>query len=118
MHGRAHAIWTGSEDAVHRMPWTSVIFLMAVLAIAALPPFNGFVSEWLTLQTLLRSADLPSVPWKIDFFTRTFELPPCHIENRIRVVRRRASINCGAGDDLLFESVCHGFSRDSPFVAR
>jgi len=37
-------------------------FLVGALAISALPPFSGFVSEWLTLQTMLRSADcLP--PW-------------------------------------------------------
>ena len=33
----------------------------------ALPPFNGFVSEWLTLQTLLRSAELSSTSVKIAF---------------------------------------------------
>jgi hydrogenase-4 component B len=49
------------------MPWTAVAVLAGVLAIAALPPFNGFVSEWLTLQTLLRSAELGSVGVKIVF---------------------------------------------------
>jgi hydrogenase-4 component B len=41
---------------LRRMPWTSGLFLVGVLSISALPPFNGFVSEWLTLQTILRSA--------------------------------------------------------------
>ena len=41
---------------VRRMPWTSAFFLVGVLSISALPPLNGFVSEWLTLQTILRSA--------------------------------------------------------------
>jgi hydrogenase-4 component B len=50
-----------------RMPWTSGFFLVGVLSIAALPPFNGFVSEWLTLQTILRSAILASTPEKIVF---------------------------------------------------
>ena len=36
-----------------RMPWTGLFFLVGSLAIAGLPPFNGFVSEWLTYQTLL-----------------------------------------------------------------
>jgi len=35
------------------MPWTGLFFLIGALSIAALPPFNGFVSEWLTLQTML-----------------------------------------------------------------
>ncbi len=35
------------------MPWTGLLFLLGSLAIAALPPLNGFVSEWLTYQSLL-----------------------------------------------------------------
>ena len=50
-----------------RMPWTSGLFLVGVLSISALPPLNGFVSEWLTLQTILRSALLASVPIKVAF---------------------------------------------------
>jgi hydrogenase-4 component B len=38
---------------LRRMPWTGVLFLVGALAIAALPPLNGFVSEWLTFQALL-----------------------------------------------------------------
>ena len=49
------------------MPWTSVFFLIGVMAISALPPLNGFVSEWLTLQTVLRSVLLSSAPVKIVF---------------------------------------------------
>ena len=57
---------TGTRDMdrlgglINRMPWTALGFLIGSLSIAALPPFNGFVSEWLTLQTLLRSAELSS----------------------------------------------------------
>lgn len=52
---------------LRRMPWTSGLFLVGVLSISALPPFNGFVSEWLTLQTILRSALLSSAAIKIVF---------------------------------------------------
>ncbi len=52
---------------IHRMPWTAALFLIGVLAIAALPPLNGFVSEWLTLQTLLRASLLSSSVVKIGF---------------------------------------------------
>jgi hydrogenase-4 component B len=52
---------------IRRMPWTALGVLAGVLSIAALPPFNGFVSEWLTLQTLLRSAELSSTGVKIVF---------------------------------------------------
>lgn len=52
---------------IKAMPWTGFFFLIGALSIAALPPFNGFVSEWLTLQTMLRSADLSSAPVKMVF---------------------------------------------------
>jgi hydrogenase-4 component B len=52
---------------IRRMPWTALAFLAGALAIAALAPFNGFVSEWLTLQTFLRSAELSPTGVKIVF---------------------------------------------------
>ena len=38
---------------LRRMPWTGGAFLAGAMAIAGLPPLNGFASEWLTLQALL-----------------------------------------------------------------
>ena len=38
---------------LRRMPWTGVAFLVGAMAIAGLPPLNGFASEWLTLQALI-----------------------------------------------------------------
>jgi hydrogenase-4 component B len=52
---------------IKRMPWTALFFLIGAISLVALPPFNGFVSEWLTLQVLLRSADLSSTGTKIVF---------------------------------------------------
>ena len=43
------------------MPWTSLLFLVGSIAIAGLPPLNGFVSEWLTMQALLSSYQVPNV---------------------------------------------------------
>lgn len=40
---------------IKRMPQTAALFLVGSVAIAALPPFNGFISEWLTFQSLLLS---------------------------------------------------------------
>jgi hydrogenase-4 component B len=51
----------------HLLPALSVVFLVGCLSISAIPPFNGFVSEWLTLQSLLRSASLASPATKILF---------------------------------------------------
>jgi hydrogenase-4 component B len=38
---------------LRRMPWTGGAFLVGALAIAGVPPLNGFASEWLTLQALV-----------------------------------------------------------------
>jgi formate hydrogenlyase subunit 3/multisubunit Na+/H+ antiporter MnhD subunit len=40
---------------IRRMPATAFYFLVGALAISALPPLNGFVSEWLTFQTALQA---------------------------------------------------------------
>ncbi|MFS8036858.1 hydrogenase 4 subunit B [Xanthobacter sp. AM11] len=45
---------------IHRMPVTSVVVLVGCAAIAALPPLNGFASEWLVFQAILLSPDLPA----------------------------------------------------------
>src|SRR5437879_6738738 len=42
-----------------RMPHTGAYFLIGSLAIAGLPPFNGFISEWLTFQALMLSFNIP-----------------------------------------------------------
>lgn len=49
-----------------RMPVTTTLFLVGALAICALPPFNGFVSEFLIYLGLLKSiADGTTVLWSI-----------------------------------------------------
>jgi hydrogenase-4 component B len=45
---------------LRRMPWTGLFFLVGCISISALPPFNGFVSEWLTLQATLQAWQLES----------------------------------------------------------
>jgi len=44
---------------IHRMPWVAWTALVGTLAIAGLPPLNGFVSEWLLLQAFLFTPTLP-----------------------------------------------------------
>src|SRR5262249_25912622 len=62
---------TGKRDMehlgglIHRMPQTACVFLVGCAAISALPPLNGFVSEWLTFQAILLSPQLPS--WGLKF---------------------------------------------------
>src|SRR5207237_665330 len=50
---------------IHRMPQTAFLFLVGSAGISALPPFNGFVSEWLTFQAILLSPALPQ--WLLKF---------------------------------------------------
>jgi formate hydrogenlyase subunit 3/multisubunit Na+/H+ antiporter MnhD subunit len=62
---------TGERDMdhlgglIHKMPLTSFAFLTGCVAISALPPLNGFVSEWLTFQAILISPSLPQ--WALKF---------------------------------------------------
>jgi hydrogenase-4 component B len=62
---------TGERDMdhlgglIHRMPKTAFAFLVGCVAISALPPLNGFVSEWLTFQAILLHPDLPQWGFKI-----------------------------------------------------
>ena len=62
---------TGQRDMehlgglIHRMPLTAFTFLAGCMAISALPPLNGFVSEWLTFQAILLSPQLPQ--WGLKF---------------------------------------------------
>ena len=62
---------TGTRDMeslgglIHKMPATSFAFLAGCMAISALPPLNGFVSEWLTFQAILLSPEIPD--WGLKF---------------------------------------------------
>jgi hydrogenase-4 component B len=47
---------------IHRMPWTAGAFLVGAAAISALPPLNGFASEWMTFQALLALGGQGAVP--------------------------------------------------------
>jgi formate hydrogenlyase subunit 3/multisubunit Na+/H+ antiporter MnhD subunit len=45
---------------IRYMPWVAWPTLIGVLACAGLPPFGGFVAEWLLLQSFLFTTGLPS----------------------------------------------------------
>ena len=44
---------------IHPMPWVAWLTLIGTLAMAGLPPLNGFVSEWLLLQSFLFAHEVP-----------------------------------------------------------
>jgi hydrogenase-4 component B len=62
---------TGERDIerlgglIHRLPATAACFLIGAAGLSALPPLNGFVSEWLTFQAILGGTKLP--PWELKF---------------------------------------------------
>jgi len=62
---------TGERDMeklgglIHRMPRTALYFLIGAAAISALPPLNGFASEWLTFQAIFLSPQFPQ--WGLRF---------------------------------------------------
>ena len=53
LHGTGERNLGKLGGLIHRMPWVAWLTLVGVLAIACLPPLNGFVSEWLLLQAFL-----------------------------------------------------------------
>jgi hydrogenase-4 component B len=59
-----HAAGTRDLDRlgglIHHLPRTAVVFLIGTVAIAALPPLNGFVSEWLLFQGLFQGFRISS----------------------------------------------------------
>lgn len=62
---------TGERDIeklgglIHRLPVTAFLVLGGAMAISALPPLNGFVSEWMIFQAVLLSPDLPQWALKL-----------------------------------------------------
>jgi hydrogenase-4 component B len=62
---------TGERDIerlgglIHTMPRTAFVFLGGCIAISALPPLNGFASEWLVFQAVLLSPSLPQWSLKL-----------------------------------------------------
>lgn len=50
---------------IKKMPWTAASFLFGAMAISAIIPLNGFVSEWLTLQAFFLGALSSTAGYKI-----------------------------------------------------
>lgn len=49
------------------MPQTALFFLIGSMAISALPPFNGFFSEWLTFQSLFSGISASAISVRFFF---------------------------------------------------
>ena len=59
LHGTGRRDFDGLGGLIHRMPVTAGLWLAGVMSISALPPFNGFVSEWLLFQSVLAGPAFP-----------------------------------------------------------
>ncbi|MGO9443795.1 MAG: proton-conducting transporter membrane subunit, partial [Thiobacillaceae bacterium] len=58
LHATGTRMMGGLGGLIRFMPWTAWLTLVGALAIAGLPPLNGFVSEWLLLQAFLLTPGL------------------------------------------------------------
>jgi hydrogenase-4 component B len=132
---------TGERDMehlgglIHRMPQTAFAFLVGCAAISALPPLNGFVSEWLTFQAnLAEPATSILGPEAFDpggrrasravrgarrgllreGVRRDFSRAPTHARGRARPRNRPVF----AGDHVLFRGGLPGCRRPSGFHHR
>ena len=52
---------------IRPLPWTAFFFILGAVAISGLPPLNGFVSEWLTYQSLLRGFGATEIAVRLIF---------------------------------------------------
>jgi NADH:ubiquinone oxidoreductase subunit 5 (subunit L)/multisubunit Na+/H+ antiporter MnhA subunit len=59
LHATGRRDLDGLGGLIRRMPRTAAFFLVGALAISALPPLNGFVSEWLLFQAVIAAPALP-----------------------------------------------------------
>ncbi len=59
LHATGRRTFDHLGGLIHRMPVTAALFLVGTMSISALPPFNGFVSEWLLFQAVLAGPVLP-----------------------------------------------------------
>ncbi len=59
LHATGRKDLDGLGGLIHRMPRTAFFWLVGALSISALPPLNGFVSEWLLFQAVLAGPGFP-----------------------------------------------------------
>ena len=60
MHATSHRSLGKLGGLIRPMPWVAALALIGTLAIAGLPPLNGFASEWMLFQAFLLTPTLPN----------------------------------------------------------
>jgi hydrogenase-4 component B len=131
-----HAAGTRDLDQlgglIHRLPRAAVISLVGTLGIAALPPLNGFVSEWLLFQGLFQGFRIPSHTVGIlivvvgatialtgglalNAFARAYGIPFLGMPRSARAARATESRQPTAGPTLL-AAMCVFLGLGAPIV--
>ena len=59
---------------IKNMPITAFMFLISAISISALPPTNGFLSEWMIFQSMLSSNGIDNLALKLSFPFAIFAL--------------------------------------------
>ncbi|HKU99176.1 MAG TPA: hydrogenase 4 subunit B [Vineibacter sp.] len=65
LHGTGTRALDRLGGLIHRLRWTAPLVLIGCLAISAVPPLNGFASEWLVFQSVLDATGLGH--WEMKF---------------------------------------------------
>lgn len=120
------------------MPQTALFFLVGSMAISALPPFNGFFSEWLTYQALFQGIFTlnPTIKWVFIFATGSLAFTgglalACFVkafgatflarsrsEEKHQIKEAPLSLRVGMGGLALITLILGIFSRKIIFLAQ
>ena len=63
-----NSVWKNIEKyggLIKSMPITALTFLLASISISALPPSNGFLSEWMIFQSMMGSFNFTDTSLKL-----------------------------------------------------
>ncbi|MGE6177045.1 hydrogenase 4 subunit B [Aeromonas salmonicida] len=113
------------------MPWTALAFLIGAMAISALPPLNGFVSEWFIYQALLSMTKLGTsvvAPLAVVMlavtgamavmcFVKVYGICFCGAPRSEKASQAREVPNTMVAGTLLLAAVCLVLGLGAPWIA-
>lgn len=113
------------------MPWTALAFLIGAMAISALPPLNGFVSEWFIYQALLSMTRLGTsvvAPLAVVMlavtgamavmcFVKVYGICFCGAPRSEKASQAREVPNAMVAGTLLLAAVCLVLGLGAPWIA-
>lgn len=113
------------------MPWTALAFLIGAMAISALPPLNGFVSEWFIYQALLSMTKLGTsvvAPLAVVMlavtgamavmcFVKVYGICFCGAPRSEKASQAREVPNAMVAGTLLLAAVCLVLGLGAPWIA-